>query len=96
MLKLVINMLFGMKEAVKEEVEKKIGDKELAPNLLKLVNFFFLLIKSVFNKEEKGIKSFLVRHIPILLTVLGVILKDLLDDDKVTTDLSDVDFELLD
>lgn len=96
MLSLVLTMVLGLKDAVKEEVAKKIGNKELAPNLLKVVNFVFVLIQVIFKSKESGVKEMLIKKIPVLMALLGAILADLADKDNETTNLSDIDFELLD
>ena len=96
MLKFIVSTLIGAKELVKIELAKKIQNKELLPNIIKLVNFFFLFIAFLFQKDNGGVKKFLIQYIPVLNALTGVILKDLLDEDKDTTDLTEVDLELLD
>lgn len=91
MLELVINMLKGMLPSIKVEVSKKITNKEIAPNVLKMFTLFFELIVGIFSKEET-FKSKLIKVLPVLIATLGVILTDLLDEDTVTTNLMDIDF----
>lgn len=92
MLDLVISMLKGMLPKIKEEVSKKIKNKELAPNVLKMFTIFFNLLVGIFSKEDT-FKEKLVKEIPVLIATLGLILKDLLDDDDVTTNLLDINFD---
>ena len=92
MLELVISMLKGMLPSIKDEVSKKITNKEIAPNVLKMFTIFFELVVGIFSKEET-FKNKLIRQLPVLIATLGVILTDLLDEDTVTTDLLDINFD---
>lgn len=94
MLKLLIGLLTGMKPTIELEVSKKIQNKEIAPNVIKMFGFFFTLLLGVFSSTH-NLKKVLINKLPALLTTLSLILKDLLDEDTETTNIKDIDFELL-
>ena len=57
-----------------------------------MFTIFFELVVGIFSKEET-FKNKLIKQLPVLIATLGVILTDLLDEDTVTTDLLDINFD---